>query len=85
MFLFSIYLQGGIKIQNRRIGIAIKSKGPSILFKIALMYYPELATVSTNTCSQIHVHIKHFLAYLHYLIPTLAGKSNKQTHQAKLL
>ena len=37
------------------------------------MDQPVLATVSSNTCSQIHVQIKHSLAYLQDLVPTLAG------------
>ena len=33
----------------------------------------QLVTVSSNTCSQIHVQIKHSLTHLQDLIPTLAG------------
>ena len=38
---------------------------------LSYMHQPE--TVSSNTCSQVHVQIKHFLAHLQDLIPTLAG------------
>ena len=36
-----------------------------------LMHQP--VTVSSNACSQMHVQIKRFLAYLQDLIPTLAN------------
>ena len=35
------------------------------------MYQP--VTVSSNMCSQMHVQIKHSLAHLQDLIPTLAS------------
>ena len=39
-----------------------------------LNYYKhEPETVSSNTCSQTYVQIKHSLAHLEDLIPTLAG------------
>ena len=33
----------------------------------------QFVTVSSNTCSQMNVQIKHSLAHLQDLIPTLAG------------
>ena len=33
----------------------------------------QYVTVSSNTCSQMYVQIKHSLAYLQDLTPTLAG------------
>ena len=33
----------------------------------------QLVTVSLNTCSQMNVQMKHSLAHLQDLIPTLAG------------
>ena len=37
-----------------------------------MMHQP--VTVSSNTCSQTYVQIKHALAHLQDLIPTLAGR-----------
>ena len=39
---------------------------------LSYMHQPE--TVSSNTCSQMYVQIKHSLAHLQDLIPTLAGR-----------
>ena len=38
---------------------------------VTIMHQP--VTVSSNTRSQMHVQVKHFLAHLQNLIPTLAG------------
>ena len=35
---------------------------------------PSYNCYSLNTCSQTHIQIKHFLAHLQDLIPTLAGR-----------
>ena len=46
------------------------------------MHHPVLATAIPQ--SQMHVQIKHSLAHLQDLIPTLAGiKYINKTHQAK--
>ena len=42
-----------------------------ILNHVTIMHQPM--TVSSNTCSQTYVQIKHSLANLQDLIPTLAG------------
>ena len=39
---------------------------------LSYMHQPE--TASSNTCSQMYVQIKHSLAHLQDLIPTLAGR-----------
>ena len=44
-------------------------------FEIVIMHQSALITVSLNKCSLIHVQIKHSLAYLQDIIPTLAGGS----------
>ena len=38
---------------------------------VTIMHQP--VPVSSNTCRKMHVQIKHFLANLQDLIPTLAG------------
>ena len=43
-----------------------------ILSYVAIMHQPE--TFSSNTCSLMYVQMKHFLAHLQDLIPTLAGR-----------
>ena len=57
-----------------------KSKKAASWIEIAIMHQPSLATLSSNTFSQTHVQIKHFLAHVYMyvatrliLIPTLAG------------
>ena len=41
-----------------------------ILSYVTIMHQP--VTVSSNTCIQTYVQIKHFLAHLQHLTPTLA-------------
>ena len=61
----------------KEVGIEIKSKETSSQLEpvrnshVTIMHQP--VTVSSNTCSQMHVQIKHSLAHLQDLIPTLAG------------
>ena len=52
-------------IKFKKIVITVKSKETSNQLKIGIMNLPTFATVSLNTCSQIHVQIKHSLAHLH--------------------
>ena len=42
-----------------------------ILSYVIILHQPVI--VGSNTCSQTHVQIKHSLAHLQDLIPTLAG------------
>ena len=47
------------------------------------MHQPVLATVSSNTCNQMHVQIKHSLAHLQNLISTFTGMFAYVFYQAK--
>ena len=65
---------------KKEVGIVIKSKETSSQIEparnshVTIMH--QIITISSNTCSQMHVHIKHSLAYLQDLILTLAGVSD---------
>ena len=48
------------------------------------MHQPALATVSSNACSKMLVQIMHSIAYLHNLIPTLAGVFDYFIHTSKV-
>ena len=72
--MYTIYIKIDLKIYS---GIAIKSKETSIQLEpvrngfVTMMHHP--VTPNSNTCSQMHVQMKHFLAHLQDSIPTLAG------------
>ena len=40
---------------------------------IAIIHQPASVCVSLKMCSQMHVHIKHSVAYIQDIISTLAG------------
>ena len=62
---------------KKEVGIEIKSKETSSQLEPVRNSYVTImhqsVTVSSNTCSQMHVQIQHSLAHLQDLIPTLAG------------
>ena len=51
--------------------VAGYSTALGILSHVTIIHQP--VTVSLNTCAQMHVQIRHSLAHLQDLIPTLAG------------
>ena len=69
-------LQNIMNLKNE-VGIAIKSKETSSQIEparnshVTIMH--QLVTISSNTCSQMHVRMKYSLAYLQDLILTLVG------------
>ena len=52
-------------IEFKKVVVIVKSKETSSQLNIGIMNLPALATVSSNTYSQMHVQIKHSLAHLH--------------------
>ena len=57
---------------RKEVGIALKSKETSSQLEPVTNNYVAIMHQS-GTCSQMHVQIKHSLAHLQDLIPTLAG------------
>ena len=62
---------------KKEVGLAIKSKQTSRQIEPArnshVIIMHQIITISSNTSSQMHVHIKHSLAYLQDLVNPYFG------------